>query len=297
MCFSPARWACGTCSAHPLLPAAAELAYHTVNVSALNAEGQPRGSLARGLFIFFLRAVGTGATHCCPHARPCYVGIVRSLGGVFVTELRRENGLEVIGEAFTRCIDVVGSKTTESAPPTQVCMHIIRLLAAAAAFDRCRERIIAQPRMVANVSRCLYIQGAPHLTHAAVTAVGAMAIDATLQNMVTHAQKGSVERSGDGVRRRELTFTKADPGCSGQRAMLVPAHRYGRALAPAPAGLQVRLHARGGRRTGVDRVQPPRGVFLRCLRGGSSPHRCAHRARLDPARGKRGGGGDVPVVR
>ena len=74
------------------------------------------------------------------------------------TELRRENGLEVVGEAFTRCIDVLSNKTTEAALPTQVCMFLVRLLAAAAAFDRCRERIIAQPRMVANVARCLYIQ-------------------------------------------------------------------------------------------------------------------------------------------
>ena len=132
------------------------------------------------------------------------------------TELRRENGLEVVGEAFTRCIDVLSNKTTEAALPTQVCMFLVRLLAAAAAFDRCRERIIAQPRMVANVARCLYIQvpstpplghfamcagrltlrgpaclaavgatqGAPRLTHAAVTAVTSFAIDATLQNMV-----------------------------------------------------------------------------------------------------------------
>jgi len=58
----------------PLLPAACELAFHTVNVSALNAE-----------------------------------------------ELRRENGIELVSRAFSRCMDVISSKATPQDTSVQVC--------------------------------------------------------------------------------------------------------------------------------------------------------------------------------
>mgnify|MGYP001389447574 CR=1 FL=1 len=143
-------------SAHPLLPAASELAYHTVNVSALNAEGAQQHAVRQPVALRARLSVRVLA--------PCR--------GRFFAELRREGGLEVVGEAFTRCIDVLGSKTTDTALPAQVCIHLTRLLAAAAAFDRCRERIIAQPRMVANVSRCLYIQVRPRPRRGGASATG-----------------------------------------------------------------------------------------------------------------------------
>ncbi|KAK3742179.1 hypothetical protein QZH41_012074 [Actinostola sp. cb2023] len=95
----------------PLLTAASELAYHTINCSALNAE-----------------------------------------------ELRRENGLEALVEAYVRCIDVITSSTTQDAIQVQVCTHITKCFAVAAQFESCREKITEMPIIINDLCRVLYFK-------------------------------------------------------------------------------------------------------------------------------------------
>lgn len=93
----------------PILAAAAELAFHTVNTSALNAE-----------------------------------------------EMRRENGIEVLQEAFARCAGVLSRSSVQSDLAVQVCAHISKFYAVAAQFEACRERIQEMPHIVKDVLRVLY---------------------------------------------------------------------------------------------------------------------------------------------
>lgn len=121
--------------AMPLLPAAAELAFHTVQSSALNAE-----------------------------------------------ELRRENGIQAIAQAFQRCVEVMGTAAKNSDLAVTVCVHILRYFAAAVRFDACCEVICGLPEIVRDTCRCLYVNGASQLTQRAIECVSAMAANAKLQD-------------------------------------------------------------------------------------------------------------------
>uniref|UniRef100_A0A1I8HXS4 J domain-containing protein n=1 Tax=Macrostomum lignano TaxID=282301 RepID=A0A1I8HXS4_9PLAT len=115
----------------PLLESAAELCYHTVNCSNLNAE-----------------------------------------------ELRRENGIEALQEAFSRCVSVItpGSKPDET--PARVCVNILRCFTVAAKFEACRSRIQEQPQIVKDLLRVMYFK---HLPRLATVAVVTFCLDFWLQ--------------------------------------------------------------------------------------------------------------------
>jgi DnaJ family protein C protein 13 len=106
------------------------------------------------------------------------------------TELRREGGLERLSEAFSRCVSVLSRLTTDEEAATQVCTNIMRCYAAAAPFEECRERIIEVPTIVKELCRCLWLQGAPALTAAAIDCVCAFSVDTFLQNHML--QNGAV---------------------------------------------------------------------------------------------------------
>ncbi|KAJ8321004.1 hypothetical protein KUTeg_002591 [Tegillarca granosa] len=118
----------------PLLAAATELAYHTVNCSALNAE-----------------------------------------------ELRRENGILVLQEAFARCINVISASSKPGELPVQVCTHVVRCYAVASEFEACREKIQEIPAIVKDICRILYYKNLPKLCSVVAECISAFAIDFWLQ--------------------------------------------------------------------------------------------------------------------
>ncbi|XP_035660587.1 dnaJ homolog subfamily C member 13-like isoform X3 [Branchiostoma floridae] len=124
----------------PLLTAASELAFHTVNCSALNAE-----------------------------------------------ELRRENGIEVLQEAFSRCISVLSKSSKPDDLAVQVCMHISRCYAVAAQFEGCREKIIEIPAIIKDLCRILYYKDLPRMCSVATECVSAFCVDYYLQNHLLQA--------------------------------------------------------------------------------------------------------------
>ncbi|XP_069504815.1 dnaJ homolog subfamily C member 13 isoform X2 [Ambystoma mexicanum] len=124
-----------------LLPAATELAYHTVNCSALNAE-----------------------------------------------ELRRENGIEVLQGAFTRCVSVLTASSKPDDMCVQVCGHICRCYSVAAQFEECREKITEMPNIIKDLCRVLYYgKRVPRLLSLAVECVSSFAVDFWLQTHLFHA--------------------------------------------------------------------------------------------------------------
>ncbi|XP_066249736.1 dnaJ homolog subfamily C member 13 [Euwallacea similis] len=118
----------------PLLASAAELAYHTVNCSALNAE-----------------------------------------------ELRRQNGLEVLLEAFSRCVDVLSRSSKSDDVAVQVCIHITRCFSVAAQFPGCRERIINLPQLIKDLCRILHFKHLTKLCSVTTECISALAVDPILQ--------------------------------------------------------------------------------------------------------------------
>ncbi|XP_016101996.1 dnaJ homolog subfamily C member 13-like isoform X1 [Sinocyclocheilus grahami] len=126
-----------------LLPAAAELAFHTVNCSALNAE-----------------------------------------------ELRRENGIEVLMEALSRCVSVLTASSRPEDMAVQVCGHVCRCYSVAAQFEECREKIVELPNIIRDVCHILYYsKGLPRLASLAVECVSSFAVDFFLQ---THLYRAGV---------------------------------------------------------------------------------------------------------
>lgn len=124
-----------------LLPAATELAFHTVNCSALNAE-----------------------------------------------ELRRENGIEVLQEAFTRCVSVLTASSKPDDMCVQVCGHICKCYSVAAQFEECREKITEMPVIIKDLCRVLYYgKRVPRLLALAVECVSSFAVDFWLQTHLFHA--------------------------------------------------------------------------------------------------------------
>uniref|UniRef100_A0A3B4AKL4 Uncharacterized protein n=1 Tax=Periophthalmus magnuspinnatus TaxID=409849 RepID=A0A3B4AKL4_9GOBI len=125
----------------PLLPAAAELAFHTVNCSALNAE-----------------------------------------------ELRRENGIEILLEALSRCVAVLTASSKPDDMAVQVCGHICKCYSVAAQFEECREKIIEQPNIIRDICHILYHgKGLPKTANLAVQCVSSFAVDFFLQTHLYHA--------------------------------------------------------------------------------------------------------------
>ncbi|KAF5295196.1 hypothetical protein FQA39_LY13201 [Lamprigera yunnana] len=124
----------------PLLEAASELAYHTVQCSALNAE-----------------------------------------------ELRRENGLEVLLESYSRCVGVLNKSAKPNETSVQVCQHITRCYSVAAQFPACRERMIELPQLVKDLCRILYFKHLTKLCYVATECVSALATDSILQMQLLKA--------------------------------------------------------------------------------------------------------------
>ncbi|XP_033022077.1 dnaJ homolog subfamily C member 13 isoform X3 [Lacerta agilis] len=125
----------------PLLPAATELAFYTVNCSALNAE-----------------------------------------------ELRRENGIEILQEAFNRCVAVLTHFSKADDMSVQVCGHVSKCYSVAAQFEDCREKITEMPNIIKDLCRVLYYgKNIPRVASLGVECVSSFAVDYWLQTHLFQA--------------------------------------------------------------------------------------------------------------
>jgi len=96
-------------------------------------------------------------------------------------ELRREQGLEALYNAFERCVSVLSASSKEDDVAVDVCTHIIRCYSVAAQFQSCRDRLIEMPELVKSVCRVLYYRQLTSLGIAGVECISSLAIDAILQ--------------------------------------------------------------------------------------------------------------------
>ncbi|RNA25242.1 dnaJ -like protein, partial [Brachionus plicatilis] len=104
-------------------------------------------------------------------------------------ELRRENGFELLNEAFSRCVNMLSqySKDDQSEMSVQVCVFISKCFAAAAQFEQCRERILGLGSLIKDLCRCMYFSNLPKLCLSAAETISAFAPDPALQSSLHEA--------------------------------------------------------------------------------------------------------------
>lgn len=80
-------------------------------------------------------------------------------------ELRREDGLEVLLRAYTRCVSVLNKSSKPNDIAVQVCMHITKCFAVAGSFSGCRDKIIELPQLVKDLCRILHFRVSASIKH------------------------------------------------------------------------------------------------------------------------------------
>lgn len=96
-------------------------------------------------------------------------------------ELRREKGLEVLLEAYSRCVSVLNNSCKPTDVGVQVCQHITRCYSVAAQFSNCRERMVELPQLVKDLCHILHFKHLTKLCSVATECISALAKDAALQ--------------------------------------------------------------------------------------------------------------------
>ncbi|XP_014205201.1 dnaJ homolog subfamily C member 13 isoform X1 [Copidosoma floridanum] len=96
-------------------------------------------------------------------------------------ELRREGGLEILLEAYSRCVSVLSKSSKPNDVAVQVCMHITRCFAVAGAFRGCRDRIVELPQLIKDLCRVLHFRHLTKLCSVATECISSLATDSVLQ--------------------------------------------------------------------------------------------------------------------
>lgn len=111
----------------PLLPAAAQLAYHTIDCSALNAEELRRYVVrVECEYLSQLRCIHTYSKSIHPCAPPQYEN-ENVCVSLFAWRCR-ELGIEVLQDAFARCVAVLTSSSRPTDLAAQVCSALLLLI-------------------------------------------------------------------------------------------------------------------------------------------------------------------------
>ncbi|CAG2170123.1 unnamed protein product, partial [Oppiella nova] len=96
-------------------------------------------------------------------------------------ELRRNGGLEILRDAFTRCVSVLSASSKLTDVSVEVCVHIVRCFTVSASFPACRQRLSEMPSVTKDLCRILYYRNVTKLCLWAVDCVAAFSADPNLQ--------------------------------------------------------------------------------------------------------------------
>jgi DnaJ homolog subfamily C member 13 len=73
-------------------------------------------------------------------------------------ELRREGGLEALLEAYSRCVSIMSADSSPAELHYQIISNITRCFEVSCTFDKCKEKIIELPELIADVCRIVYFK-------------------------------------------------------------------------------------------------------------------------------------------
>uniref|UniRef100_A0A1A9X3H4 J domain-containing protein n=1 Tax=Glossina brevipalpis TaxID=37001 RepID=A0A1A9X3H4_9MUSC len=89
----------------------------------------------------------TAASELCYHTVHC--------SALNTEELRREEGIEALLAAYDRCVSILGSESKPESLHYQVISNVTRCFEVACNFEKCKQKIITLPRLMADVCRVI----------------------------------------------------------------------------------------------------------------------------------------------
>ncbi|XP_055379776.1 dnaJ homolog subfamily C member 13 isoform X2 [Condylostylus longicornis] len=92
----------------------------------------------------------TAASELCYHTVHC--------SALNAEELRREEGLEALLEAYTRCVSIIGADSKPDSVHYQVITNITKCFEVACNFENCKQKIISLPQLISDVCRVVYFK-------------------------------------------------------------------------------------------------------------------------------------------
>lgn len=96
------------------------------------------------------------ASELCYHTVHCSV--------LNAEELRRENGIEALLEAYTRCVSVMGADSKPTEVHYMVISNITKCFEVACNFENCKSKIIELPQLITDVCRLVHFKVSIKLT-------------------------------------------------------------------------------------------------------------------------------------
>jgi DnaJ homolog subfamily C member 13 len=73
-------------------------------------------------------------------------------------ELRREGGLEALLEAYSRCVSIMSTDSKPEDIHYQIITNVTRCFEVSCTFEKCKEKIIELPELIADVCRIVYFK-------------------------------------------------------------------------------------------------------------------------------------------
>lgn len=92
----------------------------------------------------------TAASELCYHTVHC--------SALNAEELRREEGIEALLEAYDRCVSIMGADSKPESLHYQVISNVTRCFEVACNFEKCKQKIITLPRLMSDVCRVVYFK-------------------------------------------------------------------------------------------------------------------------------------------
>lgn len=92
----------------------------------------------------------TAASELCYHTVHC--------SALNAEELRREEGIEALLEAYDRCVSIMGADSKPDSLHYQVISNVTRCFEVACNFEKCKQKIITLPRLMSDVCRVVYFK-------------------------------------------------------------------------------------------------------------------------------------------
>lgn len=92
----------------------------------------------------------TAASELCYHTVHC--------SALNAEELRREEGIEALLEAYDRCVSIMGADSKPDSLHYQVISNVTRCFEVACNFEKCKQKIISLPRLMSDVCRVVYFK-------------------------------------------------------------------------------------------------------------------------------------------
>lgn len=92
----------------------------------------------------------TAASELCYHTVHC--------SALNAEELRREEGIEALLEAYSRCVSILGVDSKPDSLHYQVISNVTRCFEVACNFEKCKQKIIQLPQLLSDVCRVVYFK-------------------------------------------------------------------------------------------------------------------------------------------